>query len=378
MHALHLPGVPSDHTPPFRFPDKPPAPSELQYTPSEFPEPQLPPSSSSPSPSYLIRVLTTALTRGELTWAEILERPRFHAHGSAIPGHDVVGIIEKVFRNGSETPKLSIGDRIWGLIDFDRDGAAASYTMVLEHELSLVPPKPLTMPENEWDELLATLPLSGLTAYQGLFTHGNLPTTSLSSSTASNPARVLLTGASGSVGVPAVQLVKAAGFHITAVCSSSSRSFVRDTLHADEIIEYTEPAFISIPESFASRSIPPVDLVIDCIGGSMLKPILLSPTSILKRGGKIVTIVAPLHVYGADVSGQMQAALGKANVEAKFFIVKPAGDELHELGRLVVDGRLQAHVDEVFGLENGRKAMELVESRGRKSGGKVVLRVSNI
>jgi len=391
MRALHLPGVPADGAPPFRFPDKPPSPSDLVYTASDFPDPQ--PSPSVTSPTYLIRVLATALTRGELTWSEILDPSRFHPHGSAIPGHDVVGIVEKVFPGTSDTnnpPRFSTGDKVWGLLDFDRDGAAATYTIALEDELSLVPagPSPATgipEPQAQGDSLLATIPLSGLTAYQALFTHGKLPVSSLfstpASSSSSNPPHVVVTGASGSVGVPTIQLAKAAGFHVTAVCSGSSRAFVGNTLRADDIIDYTDPQFKSIPDSFTSPSSGPqpripVDLVIDCIGGSILKPILASPSSVVQRGGGIVTIVAPIKVIAGEQDPQIQESLQTADVTADFFIVKPSGRELDELGKLLEADRLQPHVDEVFDLEDGGAAMELVESRGRRGAGKIVLRVS--
>lgn len=413
MRALHLPGVPSDSTPPFRFPDKPPKPTQLEYTALDFPDPK--PSSSkasavASSPSYLIRVLTTALTRGELTWAEILEPSRFHPYGSAIPGHDVVGLVEKVLlpdlpppsggvdqdetNSHPPSPKYSPGDKVWGLMDFDRDGAAATYTIALEHELSLVPSTPshISSP-SQWDALLATIPLSGLTGYQALFTHGHLSASSLllttptPNSTSSPrppqpplPPRVLITGASGSVGIPTIQLAKAAGFHVTAVCSTSSQTFVNDTLHADDIIDYTDPEFTSIPDAFTSQSRLPVDLVVDCIGSTMLQPILSSPSKVLKpnSGSTIITIVAPIAVIaGTPQQATLnQAALDEAGVKADFFIVKPDGAELDILGNLVKEGRLRAHVDEVFELEDGRAAMELVESRGRRGGGKVVLRVA--
>lgn len=405
--------MPADSTPPFRFPDKPPKPTELEYTALDFPDPvplSLKASATATSPSYLIRVLTTALTRGELTWAEILDPSRFHPYGSAIPGHDVVGVVEKVFfpdlastsggtdqdETKSHPPpsaKYSPGDKVWGLMDFDRDGAAATYTIALEHELSLVPtiPSEISSP-SQWDALLSTIPLSGLTGYQALFTHGHLPVSSLlptstpkpsSSSSQPRQPRVLITGASGSVGVPTIQLAKAAGFHVTAVCSTSSRGFVTDTLHADDVIDYSDPEFKSIPDAFTSHSDThlPVDLVIDCIGSTMLQPILSDPSKVLKpnTGSTIITIVAPIAVIaGSPQQATLnQHALDEAGVKADFFIVKPDGAELDVLGNLVKDGRLRAHVDGgVFELEDGRAAMELVESRGRRGGGKVVLRVA--
>ena len=407
MRALHLPGVPDGSAPLFRFPDKPPSPTDLEYATADFPEPGPPPSPKATTPSYLIRVLTTALTRGELTWAEILEPSRFHAYGSAVPGHDVVGIVEKVFPPDPDPapstttseggvsqikgspPAYSPGDKVWGLLDFDRDGAAATYTVALEHELSLAPAMPAHMTNSspsEWDALLATIPLSGLTGYQALFTHGHLPLSSLLSpapkpqpSPAPSPPRVLITGASGSVGAPTLQLAKAAGFHVTAVCSSSTLAFVANTLRADALIDYTSTTFTSIPDAFMARGLAPVDLVIDCTGSALLQPILAAPSSVLVRdAGRIVTIVAPLGVLAGSEAqaARNQQAMDDAGVKAQFFIVKPNGVELGELEKLVGEGRLSGLVDEVFTLEDGVQAMQVVESRGRRGGGKVVLRVA--
>lgn len=378
MRALHLPAVAKGSQSPFHFPDKPAAPSNLSYTATGYPEPRVSSFSSSHGSqhTYLVRVKCTALTRGELTWQEILEPSRFYPHGGAIPGHDLVGTIEKTFPSTStttSTPKFSLGDHVWGLLDFDRDGAASTYTLALESELSLVPrPTEPTIPQEQWEQQLATLPLSGLTAYQALFTHGKLlPNPS------SPPIRVLVTGAAGSVGIPTIQLAKATGLHVTAVCSAANHALVTSLLDpSDEIIDYTATHFSSITSSFHSQNLSPVDLVVDCAGGSTLSAILLDPTPVVKRGGKIITIVAPITVYGADISSKMSSSCATAHVDVEFFIVKPNADELDLIAtRFVVPGKLKGHVDAVFPLDRGREAMELVESRGRRGGGKVVLRV---
>ena len=388
MRALHLPGLPSGQTPPFSFPSKPPSPADLVYTKAGFPQPQPSPTESS-GPTYLIRVLFTALTRGELTWEEILLPSRFHPHGSAIPGHDVVGTIEKVYpattSSASSKPKFSAGDKIWALLDFDRDGATAEYTIAKESELSLAPtnPTPQSTTNDDWDEQLATLPLSGLTAYQGLFTHGKLPLPT-SFPTPPHKKRVLILGAAGSVGLPALQLTKASEFTVVATASAASAPLLTSLLShkSDTLIDYTSPTYTSVAASFHDLNLPPVDLILDCIGGSTLSSLILttSPplTSILRPGGKVITIAAPIKAYGPDMASEITTNCTNAGVEVEFFVVKPNGRELGQLGQWVREGRLKGYVhgDKVFELEEGRDAMEVVEGRGRKGGGKVVVRVA--
>lgn len=386
MRALHLPGVPQGQPIPFRFPDAPASPKNLQYTGTDYPEPQTP--SSASEHTYVIRVLFTALTRGELTWEEILEPSRFHVHGGAIPGHDVVGIIDKVLTSSTAQshPKFAPGDKVWALLDFDRDGAAAEYTVAYESELSLAPKNPGTsdISTARWDSQLATLPLSGLTAYQTLFTHGSLPMhTSASPSSTLPPRRVLILGAAGSVGLPTVQLAKASGFTVVATTSASSAPLVTFLLdpEVDTLIDYTSADYTSTASSFASQNLPPVDLIVDCIGGTTLSSLLLTTTpplnSIIQAGSKIITLVAPIKVLGPDVASQIMANCTRSGVEAEFFVVKPSGPELDVLGRWVEEGRLRGHIhgDKVFPLLDGREAMTVVEARDRKGGGKVVLRI---
>ncbi|EXJ68670.1 uncharacterized protein A1O5_08464 [Cladophialophora psammophila CBS 110553] len=401
MRSLHLPGVPYGTEPPFRFPDNPPNPSDLQYTAADYPEPHVHgPDSSTPSQHvYLIRVLTTALTRGELSWQEILEPSRFQPYGGAIPGHDVVGVVDRVLisPNTQSEPKFSPGDRVWALLDFDRDGAAATYTLALEKELGLAPSNAdsSAISEEAWVEQMATLPLSALTAYQALYIHGRLPlastesplpSSSLSSSSSTSRKRVLILGSAGSVGLPTLQLAKASGFSVIATCSSASAPLITSLIDVstDTIIDYTSDAYISLPSSFASRNLPPVDVVVDCIGGSTLSTLLLTDTpalnTIINPGGRVITIVAPIKVYGAETAAQIHRNCARAGVEVEveFFIVKPSGEELDVLARWVSAGKLKGHVhqQQAFELENGREAMEFVEARGRRGGGKVVLTVA--
>ncbi|OAP65019.1 hypothetical protein AYL99_00991 [Fonsecaea erecta] len=391
MRAIHLPGVLSGQEPPFRFPSILPSPTDVEYTAANYPEPRVhqPTDFSTPKQHvYLIRVLLTALTRGELTWQEILEPARFHPYGGAIPGHDVVGVVDKVltaFEVGS-APKFSPGDRVWALLDFGRDGAAATYTLAYEKELSLVPcnPDSSAIAPHIWEEQLATLPLSALTAFQALYTHGRLPLPSPQSFpllTASSK-RILILGAAGSVGLPTLQLAKASGSPVIATCSSASAPLITSLVDniTDTVVDYTAEAYTSVPSSFAAQNLPPVDLIVDCIGGDTLSTLLLTTTpalnTIINPGGRVMTIVAPIKVYGEETAKAIQRNCTNARVEVEFFIVKPSGEELDVLARWVMAGKLKGYVQEVFELDRGRDATEVVEARGRRGGGKIVLRVA--
>ncbi len=397
MRAVHLPGVLEGQTPPYSFPTKPPPVSALEYSKS-FPEPN--PSPSPKSHAYLISVTATALTRGELTWDEVLDPSRFHPYGGAIPGHDVVGTVHTVYpiANGSSSPMFKYGDKVWGLLDFDRDGAAATFAIAYENELALLPEAPSSVDARQWETQLATLPLSALTAYQSLFDHGNISpellttrvstvTQSSSDSNATRP-RVLIMGPTGSVGLPSLYLSLAASLHTTVLTSTRHVEFLQSIDNAIvhpsnarvslSIITRDSPTYTDLPSSFTTHSppIPPVDLVIDTVGSSTLQSLLTSPSlsNVVRPGGKVVTIVAPIAAFGADVENQVIKNCKECNVEVKVFIVKPDGAQLSTLGKLASEGRLVGHVDAVFPLDRGRDAMEMVE--GKRSVGKIVLKVA--
>jgi NADPH:quinone reductase-like Zn-dependent oxidoreductase len=376
MQALHLPGVPAGEDPPFKFPDRLPSPKDLKLADDcALPEP----SSKVSERVYLIRVLLTAFTRGELTWQEILEPSRFHA-GGAIPGHDVVGIVEKIYSCSSaqEQPKFKVGDKIWALISFDRDGAAAQCTLAHEPEMSLAPTRSAstTLSNHAWDEQLATLPLSALTAHQALFTHGEFYRT------ADGKPRILILGAAGSVGLPTVQIAKAAGYSVIAHYSSASMNIMTPYISDDdEIIDYKSADYVSITNSFASRSIRPVDFVIDCVGGTTLTDLLQAPTldNVINSGSKVITIAAPLKAYGPEIATEVEENCARTGIDVKFFIVKPSGAELDMIGKIVNEGKLNGHVHgaKVWKLADAEEAMKTTEARGKSGGGKVVVRVSS-
>ena len=143
----------------------------------------------------LIRVHAAALTKDELEWPE--------DRLPAIPSYEVSGTVAAV---AQDVETVSVGDSVYALTDFGRDGAAADYVAVAAE---LLAPKPRTLD----DVQSAAIPLPGLSAWQGLFDHGGLEA----------GQRVLITGAAGGVGHLATQLARHRGAHVIGTASPASQ-----------------------------------------------------------------------------------------------------------------------------------------------------------
>jgi NADPH:quinone reductase-like Zn-dependent oxidoreductase len=380
MRALHLPAMPDgESNAPFSFPDKIPTASALQFSKTDFPLPQLPAGHGIDSdPTYHIRVLTTALTRGELGWGETLAPDRWGLSGGAIPGHDVVGVIEE--DHGISGAALEPGTKVWGLIAFSRDGAAADVTLGRASELARVPLPPAGVDERAWDEQLATIPLSGLSAWQALFVHGGLTVPEKEVANAGLDSgkkvlkKVLVTGAVGTVGNLAVQLAKAVGCHVVAVCGERNAGFVKGELGADEVIKYDGVGFKGLGDEMRERCVSGVDVVVDTTGGEMLRDILVRE-GVVKNDGVVVSVAHPLVVFGRESKGEIEQRLLRRGLHFCFFIVEPNGQQFERIGELVEIERVRGFVESVYDLENGQEAADRVEMRGAVRRGKVVLRV---
>ena len=389
MSAQPHPSPPPSHTatsmpalclpPPPYSPSKPFPTSSLRYY-SSHPIP-IPPSHPA---LFTVKVHATALTRLELTWSETLSPER---RTPAIPGHDVCGTIVALpagetattsgpagdGEGGAGTTGFKVGDEVFALLSFSRDGAAAGYCLAAEEELCV---KPRGLRQDE----AASIPLSALSAWQAFFEHGGLTRPAAASAatpedlgapahaSAERPKRILITGASGGVGVMAVQIAKATatstrvGF-VAGTCSGRNADFVT-SLGVDKVVDYTTTS--ALADGFEAGEAP-FDIILDTVGGATLEQ-CCSP-ALIRDGGRVVSVAMPL-------SKERNEALGPAGrgVEAVFFVVRPDGPQLAEIGRVIEAGGLKGVVQEVFPLERGREAMELVES-GRVRG-KIVLTVN--
>ncbi len=272
----------------------------------------------------LVRVHAAAITRDELEWP-IRRLP-------AIPSYEFSGIVAALGQGGAD---LTLGEAVYALSAFDRNGAAADYAVVSRE---FVAPKPKALDHIE----SAALPLAALTAWQGLFEHGHL----------APGQRVLIHGATGGVGHLAVQLARQCGAYVIGTVSTAQIEAARQ-LGIDEIINHTTTRFEEV--------VNPVDLVFDTAGGDRLER---SP-AIVRPGGKLISVAA-------EPSQAHAVAYG---IEALYFVVEPNGQQLAELTRRVDQGQLRPIVAGVFPLAQARQAFEA--SLSAHPAGKIVLHIAD-
>jgi NADPH:quinone reductase-like Zn-dependent oxidoreductase len=278
----------------------------------------------------LVEVRAAAITFAELTWSETWTREDGSDRTPIIPSHEVSGVVADL---GNGVVDFQVGDPVYGLVDFDRHGAAAQFVTVPVNGLA---PKPRDVSDID----AASLPLAALTAWQALVDHAEVEA----------GEKVLALGAAGGVGVYVVQLARSLGAHVIATARPQHEQFVRD-LGADEFIDVTTQHFDKILQD--------IDVVVDTVGGDTLA----RSYGVMRPGGRLVTLGAPPDEQLAIEHG----------VRAIFFVVTPDRAELSHIASLVEDQTLQAVVSQTFPLADGRRAFE--SSGSPRPPGKTVLRV---
>ncbi len=277
----------------------------------------------------LVAVQATAITPTEFdwapTWKTATQGPRPFP---IILSHEFSGVVAAL---GPQVTEFAAGDAVYGLNDWFCNGAQAEYCVAPAADLA---PKPLSLDHPD----AASVPISALTAWQGLFDRGGLRA----------GQRVLIHGAAGGVGVFAVQLAHRCGAHVIATASAHNLAFVQE-LGADEVIDYRATPFEDVAHD--------VDLVFDAVGGDTLA----RSWAVLKPGGRLVTIAASSE------------PATDPRVRAAFFIVEPSRAQLREIARLLDGGELRPIVAAVFPLAEARQAYASAQRGGLR--GKIVLRV---
>jgi NADPH:quinone reductase-like Zn-dependent oxidoreductase len=271
------------------------------------------------SGEVLVRVHAAAITRDELEWPT--------DRLPAIPSYEASGVVAAV---GPQTDDVTVGDEVYALTDFGRDGMAAEYGAVPS---ALLAAKPRTVDHRA----AAAIPMGALTAWQGLFTHGGLVA----------GQRVMIVGAAGGVGRFATQLARWRGATVVAVVSAAKVEHAR-ALGAGEVID----------RSATERgAVEPVDLVFDTAGGD----VLTFAASAVRPGGTLVSVAAEPPSEVRD------------RVASTYFIVEPGRDQLAEIADLVDGDVLDPAVDSVFPLDDARAAFE--RSLRPDTTGKIVIRI---
>jgi NADPH:quinone reductase-like Zn-dependent oxidoreductase len=234
----------------------------------------------------------------------------------------------------ADVTDFQIGDEVYGLADFPRDGTAAEFVAVRAANLAL---KPRAIPHGE----AAALPLSALTAWQALFEHARLAA----------GQSILIHGGAGGVGSLAVQLARWRGARVFATASARDAAFVQ-SLGADVVIDYQAMVF--------EDTLRDIDVVLDTIGGETRRRSWL----VLRKGGVLVTLVSPIPIGEAEQNGG----------RGIFFIVSGNRGQLDQISALVDGGKLKPVIAEVLPLARAREAFE--HGVAKHAPGKIVLQVA--
>jgi NADPH:quinone reductase-like Zn-dependent oxidoreductase len=292
---------------------------------AEVPQPKLSAS------DVLIRVHAAGVTPTELGWEPTTQTKDGVPRPNAIPAHEFSGVVAEI---GSDVRDFHPGQEIYGMNDWYVDGGLAEFCVT---QPASIAPKPSKLSHVE----AATVPIGALTALQGLIDRAHLKA----------GQRVLIHGASGGVGVFAVQLARDLGAHIFATASARSRDLVKK-LGADEFIDYKSQRFEDIARD--------IDVVFDAVGGETFD----RSFNVLKPGGSIVTIVST-----EDPNIPFDDRRKKA-----FFIVEPNQKQLIEVAKLIDTGKLKTFVDAVVPLADAASAYDGT-LKNRQGRGKVAVEI---
>jgi NADPH:quinone reductase-like Zn-dependent oxidoreductase len=272
----------------------------------------------------VVQVHASGFVPTEIAWPSTWTDRRDHDRTPSIPGHELAGVVSAL---GYGTTGLSVGQRVFGLTDWHRDGTLAEYVAVEARNLAPLP--------GDVDFTVgASLPISGLTAWQGLFDHGRLQA----------GQSVLVHGAAGAVGTMVTQLGREAGAYVIGTGRAADGKTALD-FGAQEFVDLDNDSL---------EDVGGVDLVFDVIGGDIQK----RSAGLVRAGGTLVTVVGPPEARPADGL-------------AIDFVVESDRAQLSEVVQRVRDGRLRTNIGNVATLDDAVAALNPTERRT----GKTIIRV---
>ena len=272
----------------------------------------------------IVQIHASGFVPTELTWPSTWTDRGDRDRTPSIPGHELAGVVTAL---GYGTTGLSLGQRVFGLADWHRDGTLAEYVAIEARNLAPLP--------GDIDFTVgASLPISGLTAWQGLFRHGRLQA----------GQSVLVHGAAGAVGSIVTQLAREFGAYVIGTGRAADRQTALD-FGAQEFVDLGNDALEDVGE---------VDLVLDVIGGD----IQTRSAGLIRAGGILVSVVGPAEARPADGL-------------AVDFVVEADRAQLGEIVSRVRDGRLRTNIGHIATLDDAVAALNPTERRR----GKTVIRV---
>ena len=267
----------------------------------------------------IVQIHASGFTGDELTWPSTWTDRVGRDRTPSIPGHELAGIVTTL---GYGTTGLSVGQRVFGLTDWYRDGVLAEYVAVEARNLA---PLPGDVDFTEG----AALVMSGLTAWQGLFEHGRLQ----------SGQSVLVHGAAGVVGSMASQLAREAGAYVIGTGHASARQSALD-FGAQEFVDLDNDAWEDVGK---------VDLVFDVVGGDLVR----RSAHVIRDGGTLVTITGPTEARPAR----------GVTID---FVVVPDRAQLSDLVERFRNGRLRTNIGKVAAIDDGVAAFNRTDGiRGK-------------
>src|SRR4051812_30860530 len=262
----------------------------------------------------VVQIHASGFVPTELAWPSTWTDRRDHDRTPSIPGHELAGVVTAL---GYGTTGLSIGQRVFGLADWYRDGTLADYVAIEARNLA-------SLPGDVDFTVGASLPISGLTAWQGLFQHGRLQA----------GQSVLAHGAAGAVGSTVTQLAREAGAYVI----GSGRAADRQTA-----LDFGAQDFVDL-DNDTLEDVGGVDLVFDVIGGDIQR----RSAALVRAGGTLVSVVGPTEARPFDGL-------------AIDFVVEADRAQLGEIVQRARDGRLRTNIGNVATLDDAVAAFNPTE-----------------
>lgn len=272
----------------------------------------------------VVEVHASGFTKDELSWPSTRIDRRGLDRTPSIPGHEMAGIVTSL---GYGTAGLSVGDRVFGLTDWTRDGSLAEQVTVEARNLA-------RLPDRVGFADAAGAVMAATTAWQALFEHGRLDA----------GQTVLVHGAAGAVGSMAAQLARIAGAHVIGTGRAA---------HRQRAMDYGAHEFVDLAGDQLEQ-VSGVDLVFDVFGGDIGR----RSADALKAGGALVGVAGPLESV-------------PEGIRAVDFVVVPDRMQLAEIADLLADDRLRTNIGRIADLDDAVAALADVHS----TSGKTVIRV---
>ena len=251
----------------------------------------------------IVRVHASGFTTGELTWPATWADRAGRDRTPSVPGHELSGVVAGL---GYGTTGLTVGQRVFGFVDWTRNGSLAELVAVEARNLA-------PLPADIDHGTAASLPISGLTAWQGLFEHADLRT----------GQTILVHGAAGGVGSFVTQLARERGAYV----NGTGRGRHRET-----VLELGAHEFVDLG-SDGLDEVGPVDVVFDIFGGDIAK----RSAPLVRPGGILVSVAEPV----AETPEQGRGI---------FFVVEPDRTQLVEIAERVRTGRLRSIIGQTVTL----------------------------